>query len=292
MASPRYVLPFEPSLIVSVQNCEIAVVVSDPMHIVPAAKTVKTSNNLLDCVILRYPSTLDTLDWSENWIDIPLVVEAQAFGQFRLLNRYLEILRRLDVRIHLPLLSEQNASGLRILSSLGIDSCAVLLSETDWNVAADLMTYAVLGRCQHAPIQPFNYIAENYNVSTYSGWGEVIFDDPKHYLHMDELGRVALTVSKLTLDNFLHVNIRTLANVVRLDSYCRSLFDWRQHFLLNDDCAKCPGWRCCRGGVAGIVGDKSGCSSLFTEMLDVAELYRNQRYLQDARRKKKRWSQS
>lgn len=292
MDSLSYVVPYEAALITAVHNYKLVVVADCAKCIVPIAQVVQASGNQLDCIFYRHYGDLETIEWSDAWVDIPLVIAAQTLGKFRAFSQKFDLLRQLDVCINLPLNSEQNASALRILSSLGIVTCAMFTLETDWDTAIDLMTYAVLGKSPHAPIQPFNYIAENYRADHYSGWQEMLFNDPKYYLHVDTSGRVAATAADLTAGNFLYTDFNSNPNVSDLDSYNTALFAWQQHFLANDECARCSGWKSCRGGVANIVTNKTQCSALFTELFELAAQYQQQRnnnQLQPSRTK--RWSQ-
>lgn len=289
MAWPSYVLPFESDLIAKLHNQRLVVIADCANCMVPIAQAVQQSGNILDCIILRYPEALEKVAWSERWGDIPIIIEVPTFGKFHNFSQKFDLLRKLDVRIQLPLNSEQNSSALRILSSLGIATCALFTPKTDWEAALDLMTYALLGRAPHAPIQPFNYIAANYRNDTYRGWQSVMFNDPQHYLHVNSTGQVAATAAALATGDFLHSDVTTLTNLDQLTNYQESLFTWQQHFLANDECARCPGWKSCRGGVADIVTDKTQCAALFTEIFELAAQYQQQ--LKQPQPRQKRWLQ-
>lgn len=290
MAWPHFVLPFEPSLIAELRDQDLVVVVENPDDILAAVAAVRASNNRLDCVVLRWNQPLDALMWSADWVGVPLVVEAQSLGKLHRLTHQLELIRRLELRVDLPLASTTQAVNLQILASLGIPCRAIFGEKVDWDAAADLMTYALLGRCAHAPIEPFAFIAEQFDQDRYRGWGEVSFDQPGRYLHVDRQGRVALFPSASPPFAFLHEDLRRLDNVTALPAYQAAVERWRRHFLYPDDCARCPGWKLCRGQLAETVEDKSTCSAFFSEMLDIAEQYQTQQRSREPKRN--RWLRS
>lgn len=286
MAWPHFVLPFEPSLIAALRDRDLVVVVERPDEIRAAVAVVQASDNRLDCVVLRWQPPLDALEFVEDWVGVPLVVEAVSLGKLHRLSEQLDLIRRLELRVDLPLASAVQAVNVQMLASLGIPCRAVFGEKTDWDAATDLMTYALLGRCAHAPIEPFAFIAEHVDQDRYRGWGEVSFDQPDRYLHVDRQGRVALFPSASSPSAFLHEDLRRLGDVTTLPAYQAAVERWRRHFLHPDDCARCPGWKLCRGQLAETVEDKSTCSAFFSEMLDVAEQYQTQQRSREPKRNK------
>lgn len=290
MAWPHFVLPFEQPLIADLRNRDLVVIVENPEEILAAVAAVQASDNRLDCIMLRWHQPLDALAWSESWGGVPLVVEAAALGKLHRLSDHLELIRRLELRVDLPLASAAQAVNLQILASLGIPCRAVFGTDIDWDAAADLMTYAMIGRCAHAPIEPFAFIAEHFDQDRYRGWGEVSFDEPDRYLHVDRDGRVALFPPTAQSPTLLHEDIRRLGDVTELPAYQAAVERWRLHFLRPDACARCPGWKICRGKLAETVEDKSTCSAFFSEMLDVVEQRQTQQRSREPRPNK--WLQS
>lgn len=286
MAWPHFVLPFEPSLIAELRDRDLVVVVESSDEILDAEAAVRASGNRLDCIVLRWHKPLDALEFSEDWVDVPLVVEAASLGKLHRLSEQLELIRRLELRVDLPLATAVQAVNLQILASLGIPCRAIFGTAMDWEAAADLMTYAMLGRCAHAPIEPFAFIAEQFDQDYYRGWGEVSFDEPDRYLHVDLQGRVVLFPPASPSPALLHEDIRRLGDVTELPAYQAAVDRWRLHFLHADTCARCPGWKICRGNLAETVEDKFTCSAFFSEMLDVAEQHQNQRRSREPRRNK------
>ena len=125
-------------------------------------------------------------------------------GRFRDLARHLDRLRKLNLRVYLPCDHADNLASLRILSSVGIPCCADFRDGgTDWEALADLATYAVLERTPHAAMEPFAFMAANYHSADRLDWGRVFFDDPRHFLHLSEDGRVALSQAELAEGRFV-----------------------------------------------------------------------------------------
>lgn len=286
MAWPHFVLPFEPSLIAELRDRDLVVVVERPDEILTAVAAVRASGNHLDCIVLRWQQPLDALAFAEDWVGVPLVVEAPSLGKLHRLSEQLERIRRLELRVDLPLATAAQAVNVQMLASLGIPCRAVFGAKMDWDAATDLMTYALLGRCAHAPVEPFAFIAEHFDQDRYRGWGEVSFDQPDRYLHVNRQGRVALFPAASPSSAILHEDVRRLGDVTALPAYQAAVERWRRHFLHPDACARCPGWKICRGQLAETVEDKSTCSAFFSEMLDVAEQYQMQQRSHEPKRNK------
>ena len=165
---------------------------------------VRKSGNRLFCVIVESDRPLADMEFDDRHQGIPLAVMAPSLGRFRDLARHLDRLRTLNLRVYLPCDHPDNLTGLRILSSVGITCCADFRDgSTDWESLADLATYAVLERAPHAAIEPFAFMAANYPACRRLDWGRVFFDDPRHFLHLDAAGRVALSRAELAENRFV-----------------------------------------------------------------------------------------
>ena len=153
MNLPNIVCPPEVSLLHSFRERTVVVRVNRPDQVPRAAAQVWESGNRLLGVIIESAAPLDRMEFGDDLPGIPLSVMAQAWGKFRHLSRRLKRLRELELRIYLPGNHPDSLAGLRILSSVGIPTCAVLgEGPLDWEALADLMTFAVLERTPHAAI--------------------------------------------------------------------------------------------------------------------------------------------
>ncbi|MEW6387083.1 MAG: hypothetical protein AB1491_06170 [Thermodesulfobacteriota bacterium] len=276
MNLPRIVCPPDPGLLQSFVDRTVLVRVPSLGEAAAAAARVGQSGNRLLCVIVESDSPLADLDFQEDQKAIPLAVMAPSTGQFRHLARQLDLLRSFNLRVYLPGHHAENLVGLRILSSVGIYTCAVLGNGSmDWEALADLMTYAVLERVPHAAIEPFNFIASRYDPAAYLEWGGIFFDDPKTYLHLDGKGRVALSPAELRKKQFIAQSIAEIPEPAEFPAIRERLQAWRQYFLDNHPCASCPGWKICLGRFAGDGLGNQGCAGFFLEMLEVARQFKN-----------------
>jgi hypothetical protein len=236
----------------------------------------------IHCTILTLP-TLTTICLDDIHPDLPVALHVNRMGPLPALLRMLPELRRYNIRVYIPLTQTESFTDLRILSSLGVHCAGVFDSKKqNWELAIDLMTYALLGRAPHAPIFPFHYLAKRYNPQNRLNWNTVFFDDPNTYLHMNTEGKLALSSSDLEHARYLHIDVDHLEDLPTCPEFIVREEKWEQHFLDYDSCSCCPGWRVCYGLFAD-ERDGGGCESFFTEFIDCAEQYQRQAHTESGR---------
>jgi len=231
----------------------------------------------IHCIVFTTPTLtafpLDTID-----SDLPIALHASCLGSFPSLLRMLPALRHSNLRVYLPMTHADRFSELRILSSLGIHTAGVFCSDTeDWERVTDLMTYALLGRAPHAPIFPFQYLATRYHPQTRRNWTAVYFDDPATYVHVDAEGHLAFQLEEMKREQFLDLDFSRSGDLTQHPDFLVWQERWKSHFLQNDLCSRCPGWRACSGLFASQCDD-GGCRSFFSEFLDCVEQYQARTY--------------
>jgi hypothetical protein len=271
MNLPKIVCPHRQELWSGLHGCEIAVVVDDVAKAARAAADVRNSGNTLFCVIVESSLPLDQITFGQELENIPLALRAPSMGQFRDLRSQVDRLRGLNLRVYLPCHPAENLAALKVLSSLGVHTCAVFEDGYhDWDTLADLMTYAVLGRAAHAPIEPFSFIASHYDRNQWLDWGRIYFDDPRHFLHVDAEGRVALSAAELRAGQFVASNLADLATAADCPAMRERSQAWKSFFGDFHPCACCPAWKVCMGRFAESALRDRACSGFFVEMMDVA----------------------
>jgi hypothetical protein len=275
MSLPRIVCPHNRDLLQTFRDRTVAVRVKGLETAAAAAADVWESDNHLLCVIIESGSPLADLDFREEQKDLPLALMAPSCGKFRHLARRLDLLRRCNLRVYLPGSPPENLVSLRILSSVGIYTGAMIDGGVDWDALGDLMTYAVLERVPHAAIEPFAFIASHYDPSSYLDWGGLFFDNPENYLHLDEEGRVALSAAELREQRFVAPSISEIAAPQEFPAIRERLQAWRQYFVENHPCASCGGWKICLGKFAASGSGSQGCAGFFLEMLEVARQFKD-----------------
>lgn len=272
---PKIVCPDNRGLLQTLRGHEVVVRVNDARRASAAASRVRESGNNLFCVIIRSRSPLDEMEFGEDQKGIPMALMVPSPGRFRNLAKRLNLLRELNLRVYLPCDSPENLSGLRALSSVGIETCAVFgKGRMDWESLTELMTYAVLEQAPHAPIEPFAFIASRYDPFSHLDWGSVYFDDPRRYLHVDRKGRVALSHAELTKRRFVAEGISEIAVPEDFAPVRERIQAWRQLFVDNHPCASCGGFKPCMGRFAAHVRRDKGCSAFFLEMMEVARQHK------------------
>jgi hypothetical protein len=246
--------------------------VDDAGRAAEAADEVARSGNELFCVIIESSVPLQEIELAEDLRRTPLAIMSPSMGRFQNASAKIKAWRNFNLRVYLPCDLAANITALKILSSLGVQTCALFGSGLeDWESLGDLMTYAVLGLFPHAPIEPFYFIADNYEAGDYLDWGALYFDDPKRFLHLDGDGRVALSRAELEKGHFIAESLAECDVVAAARERTRA---WTPYFLNNHFCSQCPGWKVCLGKFSALLPEGRGCSEMFAAMVEVARHYK------------------
>lgn len=263
----KLVCPYDPALLNSFRERQIAVRVDSPSLVREAADAIINSTNNLICVILDSAQPVASVPFEDSWNGIPLLLMATAVGEFRNIVSKLGWLRNPSLRIYLNATNE-NIRDVHILSSIGVN-CSILFEKekVDWEALSDLMTYALCARVPHAPIDPFDYISRHLESSTHLKWGAVFLDDPGQYFHLDKEKNVALSRNEVIAKQFIG-HIDDVEKTKNQEVEKRS-DDWSRTFIENGVCATCVGFKLCLGKFLPEDGKADGCSAFFSEMFDV-----------------------
>jgi hypothetical protein len=260
----------------SLRGRALVIQVDDPIILPHAAHYIEHAHHHIHCLRIISEEPLSSFELPEALQHVPIALHAPRLGRFRDFVSRLPFLRSLNIRIYLPNEPEENYTSLRIMSSLGIQSAISFGSKNvDWERLSDLMTYSLLGLVPHAPIEPFNYIAEHYESSKRTDFGSVYFNDPLRFLHIDREGRVGLSRDDLEAGRFIPQSLDELDDIENSDENETSLESWRDVFLRADGCASCQGWRVCLGKFDGAGGNDRGCESFFSELMEITEQYQS-----------------
>ncbi len=238
MSSPVTVCPYNRHLLKAHKGRKVAVAVGDTGAAARAAADARSLGADLVCIIVETRLPLSRLKWGPALDSIPLIVAAPSFGAFRDLEPHIGLLKDLEIAIHLAAGGAGNMAGLRILSSLGIRSAALIATEgQDWDAIADLATYAVLGPAPHAPIEPFTHMALNGAPFPRIDWDFPCFTNSRRFVRIHDGDRPHAAAGA------------------------------RQRPA--GPCRACAGWTACRGRFAAEAA-QGGCSSFFREMAQIA----------------------
>jgi hypothetical protein len=269
----RLVCPHEPALIDRLDGRTVCVRVDGSVDIAGAAADVRRRNSLT-CVICQ-SVPIEEIDVEEDWRGVPIALMAPAVGRFRNVAKKVEALRKLNLRVYLPG-NADNLTGARLLASLGIPVCIDFEAVSDWDAVVDLMTYALLGMMPHAPIDPFQTIADGYKQSARcDDWGRIFFDDPSHYLHLDAEGRIALSRRELLAGDFVAGDLSELDSPKIKEEINTRCGAWRNLFAEDHFCARCRVWRICRARLRDGKAAPDGCDAFFLELAEVIERRRS-----------------
>lgn len=285
MGFPRIVCPDSEAVLQGFTGRAVALRVKGWDRIASGVELVRRSGNLLFGVIVESDRPLADMEFDDRHQGAPLAVMAPSLGRFRDLARHLHWLTTLNRRVYLPCGHPENLTSLRILSSLGI-TCGADFRDgnADWESLADLATYALLERAPHAAIEPFAFIAANYPACRHLDWGRVFFDDPRHFLHLDACGRVALSRADLAQNRFAAQSLDEIEVPAEFGPIRDRLRAWQDFFIDSHACASCAGWRICLGKFSGDRAANAGCAEFFTEMIDLVHRHTNAPVVPEERR--------
>ena len=270
----KLVCPHESRLIDRLDRRDVCIRVDTPNDIAAAAAEVRRRNTL-SCMICAANVPLEEIEVADDWQNIPIALMVPSVGRFRNFAKKVGALRKSNLHIYLPGKTD-NLIGVRVLASLGIPVCILIDTLPDWDALTDLMTYALLGLVPHAPIEPFQTIANGYRqTSRGDDWGRVFFDDPSRYLHLDAEGRIALSQPELQAGNFIAPDLSKLDSPEVKNAIEARSEAWRGLFAEDHFCARCKAWRLCRGRVRDGKTAPDGCEAFFHEMAEVIEQRRN-----------------
>lgn len=205
-------------------------------------------HNHVDAFVLDLPlSSLSQIEFNDAWCEIqsPLELIVYNLGDLSSIFHQLELLKQLEMRIYLYSNFKDNYYGLKILSSLGIDSGLYIQTgkSIDDELLADLASFYYLSPVPHAKIEPFDYISTRLTEEKNLSFNHVYYKDDSCYLLIDEefklysseTGEYLCMLSEFDEEKEFNVRVSQ-----KMDNYY-------SHFLHLDKCCKCKAFRICSG---------------------------------------------
>ncbi len=266
MSDHVFVCPPREPLLRALKDRNVVVDAASTVGIADAFGLARRCNVAVRCVRARFTGLLSEIKPETSWEGIPLALYVDGVGRFRDLAPLLPDLRRLNLRVYVPASTAENLAGIRILSSLGLASAAIIDRFADWGGCADLCTYALLGTTPHAPIDPFARLAEHYNEAGINRLTTAMFEDPSGTFHVNENGALARTAADLARGEFVAPSIERFfaAPPEPLDSALGLLAQ-------NSSCAICSALAVCLGTVADPANCPNEAKEFFADLLDAVE---------------------
>jgi radical SAM protein with 4Fe4S-binding SPASM domain len=246
------------------------VVETDNIELIKHIKTTVQLNNYLFCIKINIKQEITSIDFKEEWQNVPLVIYTDELGRVRDLIRLIPLLKKLNVKFFLNGTKKQNYEAVQILSSLGIYSGIVIDENSDWEKLTDLMYYSLCGKVIHAPIEPFQYVYDTYVKNTLVDYGTVFFNNPAKFLYVSGNGQVAFSKQNLEQKNFFLDHVDKINELDKNADYQQYTKSWQAFFYEPTPCAACAAWRICLGKYAHLK-DTSLCQSFAVELLDTIE---------------------
>jgi hypothetical protein len=265
------VCPYNEKLLTKLKRRAL-VVNTDDFNIIRYIEKEVNKSGKLHAIKIQTDKSLSDIHFEEDWINLPLAIYSSEFGEYKDFLHQLNIIKKLNVRIFLSSQNDFNFIGLRILSSLNI-SCGLHFSEVpfSWDSINDLMHYAIYTRTKHAPIEPFNWLASNYEPTGYTDFNIVYFNNPARYLHVNENEQIALTREDMLNNIFIAEGIKSLDSIHENINYL-DFFNHRYNIMLQmNECAFCPAFRICLAKYPNLLNKKETCKVFFSDLLEAAD---------------------
>jgi hypothetical protein len=271
------VVPFSPDLIARCRGHVIVVRAGAPGDIPAIEKTVSSAGARLHCISFALDASLEEYPMHDTFQHLPIALSLDRLGPYRAVREKIRKLSQSNTRVFLPA-ADESMRSLRILSSLGV-ACGIAFngSVSCWETLSDLMHYAVYGRLDHGPVEPFHYIVEHYAPDELTDFSSVYFNNVRKYLHLDERGSIALTRQECESGIFIAPGPEEVVSITEKPAYRERISSWRSYFIGFSRCACCKAWRIC-GGMFDDYGDAyPHCSELMSDLLEGAEFHRAQK---------------
>ena len=234
------------------KNKSIIVEVDDFENLEQIKNDVQINNNL-HCIVVHSTHDIASIEFNEEWKDIPIVVYATELGKVRDLISKLPLIQKLNIKFFLHPEFEQNYSAIQILSSLGVSSGIVINENADWEKLKKMMYYSLFGKVSHAPIEPFQYVHDLYDVfelymrDAVIDYDSVYFNNPSKYLYVNGDGKIAFTKKDLEAQSFFLNDIDEMVDKESNVLYNQKIKSWQSILSEPTKCGECTAWRICMG---------------------------------------------
>ncbi|MBN2519421.1 MAG: hypothetical protein JXB17_02855 [Bacteroidales bacterium] len=265
------VCPFNEKLLSRLKQRAVVINTED-FNIIRYINRELDNSNKLHAIKIQTEKPLSEITFQEEWGNIPLAIYSPEFGEYKKLLYQLNLIRKLNVRIFLSSQYEFNFTGLRILSSLNI-ACGIYFNEEpqNWDLINDLMHYAIYSNATHAPIEPFNWVALNYQSTEYIDYSVVYFNNPTKYLHLNDKEQIALTAEDLVKGNYIDQGIKSLNSINKNRKYIHAENSRYETMLQMNECAFCNAFRICLAKFPSLTNKNETCKLFFSDFLDAAD---------------------
>lgn len=265
------VCPFNEKLLRRLKQRAIVINTKD-FNIIRYINKELDDSNKLHAIKIQTELPLSEIVFHEEWGNIPLAIYSPEFGEYKKLLYQLNVIRKLNVRIFLSSQHEFNFTGLRILSSLNIACGLYFDKETqNWDSINDLMHYAIYSNTAHAPIEPYNWVALNYQPTEYTDYSDVYFNNPTKYLHLNEREQIALTTEDLVKGNYIDQGIKSLNSIHKNKKYIQAENSRYEIMLQMNECAFCHAFRICLAKFPSQGNKDKTCKIFFSDFMDAAD---------------------
>ena len=268
---PVVVAPCHRPLLGRLRDLPVVLRISDPARAAEAVAAADEFHLNLTCVYLETGGELADLPLDGLPETAPLAVRVSASGPMRRIAPRLDRLQRLNARFYLPARTRAQAAEIRVLSSLGLHTAALLVGPepADWEALCELAVYSCYNAAPHGDIDPFSFIARRYDLHHLPLDPRAVwFEAPGKFVEADETGALSAPRFDGGLEPF-PLAIEELGSEAVEIALNEARSSWREFFITPHPCQACEGFRVCLGLFAAEAGE--GCRGLMTEALEGAE---------------------
>lgn len=242
----------------------------DENGIAEKCQNIYNRNGLFAVWLSLEEKNLSEIKIQESWPNIPIIIYCKGIGDKNTVLDMMPVIRKLSLKCYMPA-NNSNYVGIKILSSLGVDSGLLLnnvKTPLDAEKFLDLASYACVSPMHHAQIEPFDYIWRNLGQDNNLDFSTVYLENPHKYIHSDAQCNVAYSHEALMNGDYSGRLEAVLKDSTKYEEEYKNKY-YYCHFIDLDKCAKCSAFKICNRRISNLFED---CESVMKELYDICEL--------------------
>lgn len=243
---------------------------TDEENLVEKCHSIFNRNGLFAIWLCFENKSLSEINVQNSWPTIPIILYCNGLGSTNTVLDMMPVIRKLSLKCYMPA-SDNNYVGIKILSSLGVDT-GLLLNSGENSINAerflDLVSYACVSPMRHAQIEPFDYIWRNLGQDSNLDFSTVYFENPCKYIHSDANCNAAYNHEHLLNGDYCGHLEAILKDSTQYEEEYKSKY-YYSHFMALDKCSKCSAFKICNRKISDLFED---CESVMKEVYDLCEL--------------------
>lgn len=242
----------------------------DEENLIGKCQVISNRNGLFAIWLCLENKSLSEINVQDSWPNIPIIIYCNGLGSTNKVLDMMPIIRNLSLKCYMPA-TDDNFVGIKIISSLGIDS-GLLLNNSGNPINAekflDIASYACVSPIHHGPIEPFDYIWRNLGQDNNLDFSTVYLENPYKYVHSDANCNAAYSRTHLVKGDYCGHLDTILKDSVQYEEEYKNKY-YYSHFMTLDKCSKCSAFKICNRKLDTLFED---CESVMKEVYDLCEI--------------------